>query len=102
AMMQGRGRDALGTILDTLARYTIEHFAREERIWERGGLPSLEAHRKLHADLAGKVGQFIADFRAGRASLSMEMMTFLREWLVDHVFKCDKASVRAITEKRAA
>ena len=102
AMMQSKGREVLGAILDTLARYTVEHFAREERIWEQGGLPSLDGHRQLHADLAGKVQRFITDFHGGRAALSMEMMAFLREWLVDHVFKSDKAGARLIAERRAA
>ena len=96
AMMQAKGREALGAILDKLATYTVEHFAREEAIWSAGSLTSLDGHRRLHADLAGKVTAFIGDFRAGKAHLTTEMMTFLREWLVDHVFKTDKAAAKAI------
>ncbi len=97
AMMQSKGREILGDILGKLARYTTEHFSREENIWEAGNMPSLAAHKKLHAELAGQVGQFVEDYRIGKATLSMEMMAFLREWLVDHVFKVDKAGVRMIS-----
>jgi methyl-accepting chemotaxis protein len=96
AMMEGKGRELLASILDRLAAYVAGHFAREERIWEKGGLPGLEEHRRLHADLAAKVAGLITDFRSGRATLTMETMAFLREWLVDHVFKVDKSAARTI------
>jgi len=100
AMMQSKGRDVLGGILDNLTSYTSEHFAREERIWAEGGLPSLAGHRQTHRDLLDKVGGFIEDFRGGKATLSMEMLAFLREWLTEHVFKTDKAAVAALAPRR--
>ncbi|MBI5166086.1 MAG: bacteriohemerythrin [Magnetospirillum sp.] len=100
AMMQSHGREVLGSILDRLVRYTVEHFAREERIWADGGLASLDRHRLTHRALADKVARFGEDFRSGKAALSMEMLAFLRQWLVDHVFKVDMAGVKAIAAGR--
>ncbi|OAN45680.1 hypothetical protein A6A04_07405 [Paramagnetospirillum marisnigri] len=96
AMIAGKGRDILGAILDRLADYTTRHFAREEAIWEQGGLDSLEEHRRFHRDLLAKVKSFAEDFRLGKATLSMDMMTFLRDWLMKHVFKTDKQAVATI------
>lgn len=100
AMMQSKGRDVLGGILNKLAHYTTDHFAREERIWQDGGLPSLAGHKKVHADLLAKVGQFAEDFHNGKKTISMEMLAFLREWLMDHVFKTDKQAVLALAAKQ--
>ncbi len=100
AMMQSKGRDVLGGILDKLVSYTSEHFTREERIWAEGDLPSLAGHRQAHRELLEKVGGFIEDFRGGKATLSIEMLAFLREWLVGHVFKTDKAAVAALAPRR--
>jgi len=102
AMMQSKGRAVLGELLEKLATYAVEHFAREERVWEAGDLPSLAEHRRAHIDLAEKVGAFIEAYRAGKATLTMETMAFLRDWLVNHVFKTDKAAARLLATSKAA
>ena len=96
AMMQSHGRHIIAGILEKLAGYTVEHFAREEAIWRQGDLDGLDGHIKLHTDLATQVAQFVADHGAGKATLTMEVLTFLREWLLEHVFKTDKTAVRAL------
>ncbi|MTJ82008.1 MAG: bacteriohemerythrin [Telmatospirillum sp.] len=96
AMLAGRGEEAVAPLLERLLAYTRDHFAREEDIWAKSGLPTLAQHRETHADLIRAVEQFQKDFLAGKAALSTEMMDFLRGWLVDHVFKTDKAAVRRI------
>ncbi len=102
AMVEGKGRDIAADVLNKLVNYTREHFAREEAIWQKGGLRSLPQHRKTHADLVSKVEQFQKSFVAGQATLTTELMAFLREWLIDHVFKTDKAGVREIGADVAA
>jgi methyl-accepting chemotaxis protein len=96
AMLDGKGQDAASGILASLLQYTRDHFAREEVIWRDGGLTTLSQHQKIHADLVAKVEQFQRDFVAGKAALTADLMSFLREWLIDHVFKTDKACVKAI------
>ena len=96
AMTYGKGGDVTGEILAKLAQYTVEHFAREEAIWAEGGLATLDDHRRIHADLVGKVLQFQADLTRGKATLTIEMMVFLRDWLMNHVFKADKACAQEI------
>ncbi len=98
AMLEGNGRDAAGGILDKLISYTREHFAREEGIWQKGGLSSLDDHRRVHAGLVTKVERLRKDFSTGNAVLTMDVMAFLRGWLIDHVFRTDKACVKAIAD----
>jgi len=98
AMMQGMGRNIAADILDKLVNYTRDHFGREEAIWRRGGLKSLAEHETAHRNLVSKVEEFQRQFAAGKASLTADLMSFLREWLVDHVFKTDKAGVVAINK----
>ncbi|HIJ63150.1 MAG TPA: bacteriohemerythrin, partial [Rhodospirillaceae bacterium] len=101
AMHAGQGRAIASTTLDKLVRYTVEHFAREEAILRDGGLVDIAGHQQAHADLAAKVRVFQKDFEAGTATLTADLMSFLREWLVNHVFKLDRAGVRAIQLKKA-
>ena len=97
AMLEGKGRDVISDTLGKLVQYTRDHFAREEIIWSKGGLTSLPEHQQKHADLVNKVLKFQSDFAAGKATLTADMMSFLRAWLIDHVFKTDKAGVREIS-----
>ena len=99
AMLKGHGRDIIADTLGKLVQYTRDHFAREEAIWAHGGLTSLADHQQKHADLVTKVLQFQRDFTAGNATLTTEIMSFLREWLINHVFKTDKAGVREISAR---
>jgi len=100
AMHAGQGRAIAADILGNLVQYTCDHFAREEAIFQQGGLAGLPQHRQEHVDLATKVQAFQRDFDAGKATLTADLMSFLREWLINHVFKSDKIGVREIAERR--
>ncbi len=97
AMLEGKGRDVASDTLAKLVQYTHDHFGREEAIWRQGGLKSLDQHQKTHAGLIDKVEQFQREFVAGKATLTADLMSFLREWLINHVFKTDKAGVKEIS-----
>jgi methyl-accepting chemotaxis protein len=97
AMIEGKGRDVVADVLNKLVQYTRDHFAREEVIWREGGLTSLAAHERTHAGLVEKVEQFRRDYLAGKATLTADLMAFLRDWLIAHVFRTDKAGVNEIT-----
>lgn len=99
AMIRGQGDDVAADILKKLVQYTRDHFGREQIIWETGGLESLPSHLKTHSNLVEKVEKFQADFASGKAKLTGELMTFLRHWLIHHVFKTDKAAVAEIAAR---
>ncbi len=99
AMLDGKGRDLMADILGKLVQYTRDHFTREEIIWSKGGLNSLAEHQRIHHELVIKIEQFQRDFTSGKATLTTEIMSFLREWLIEHVFKTDKAGVREIARE---
>ncbi len=90
AMRQGKGTDVLGRILDELVDYSKEHFGTEEKYFERFGYPEASQHKKEHANFVRKVEQFKNDFQAGKVCLSVEVMTFLSNWLQNHIRQSDK------------
>lgn len=102
AMLHGEGHATSAEILNKLVQYTLDHFAREEAIWTQGGLSTLDKHKRMHADLVQNVKKFQEDFLAGKATLTTDLMTFLRQWLINHVFKTDKADVKEIASKAAS
>ena len=89
-------RTVLLGILRELADFSTKHFAREEVIWQDGGLTSLAGHKEIHRDLLNQINDFVKKFSDGQVEITVDLMTFLRNWLVEHVFQTDKAAVTQI------
>jgi len=96
AMTAGKGKDILGGILAELAKDTQEHFEREESVWKAGGYVDFNRHKQQHVDLFQTVGEFKAKYDQGTARLSLDVMNFMREWLMHHILTSDKAAAEAI------
>ena len=90
AMVQRAGKTVLASTLDELARYTVQHFKTEEQLMDAAGYDDLEAHRQLHEKLVAQVLEFKQRFEAGDATVTMDLMTFLRDWLLDHINRVDR------------
>ncbi|MEW6219265.1 MAG: bacteriohemerythrin [Thermodesulfobacteriota bacterium] len=90
AMLQGQGKQALGTILGSLISYAGSHFATEERLMRQHGFPGYEEHAGKHAKMTEKVLDLARQHEAGRPALTIEVMKFLQDWLDKHILGTDK------------
>jgi hemerythrin-like metal-binding protein len=90
AMMTGKAKNVLGALLDKLVKYTVEHFAYEERMMEAAKYPNLVTHRAHHTDLTKQVGDFMARYKRGDGALNIELLRFLSDWLTKHIQHEDK------------
>jgi hemerythrin len=90
AMSKGQANKVLGPLLDELVKYTVVHFATEERLFKHYGYPDAVAHKKEHDDLTAQAKKLQADFNAGRVSLSLQVGAFLKDWLSHHILQSDK------------
>ncbi|OIQ50981.1 Methyl-accepting chemotaxis protein I [Pseudodesulfovibrio hydrargyri] len=98
AMQEGRGRDYLGELLEQLKNYTVTHFGTEEEYFRQVGYKGAESHEKIHKELVQTVLDFEAKFKSGEATVTRELMTFLRDWLQNHIKKIDKSYVKTLNE----
>lgn len=89
AMRQGKGNQAIGSILDGLASYTRTHFAHEEKLMKDAKYEAYEEHKREHDTLSRQVLEIQNKYRSGNV-LSLEIMSFLKEWLVTHIQGSDK------------
>jgi methyl-accepting chemotaxis protein len=94
AMQEGRGHDSLGELLEQLKDYTVNHFGTEEELFRKTGYKGAEGHEEIHRDLVNTVLEFEQKFKSGEATITRELMTFLRDWLQNHIKKVDKAYVK--------
>lgn len=90
AMKVGKGREILGEIVTNLVNYTDTHFKTEEAYFEKFGYPNTADHKKEHTAFVQKVADFKEGFEQKRLSVSVEVMTFLSDWLRNHIMGTDK------------
>jgi methyl-accepting chemotaxis protein/hemerythrin len=90
AMRTGKGVKVLAKLVDGLKNYTVDHFATEERLMMQHKYPGYLAHKKEHERFVAKVLEFENAFTHGKASLTMDVMRFLKDWLVGHIKGVDK------------
>jgi len=92
AMNAGKGKDRLAPILDGLVSYTVSHFQHEERLMKQHGYAGYAAHKDEHDKLTHQVADIQQKFKGGAtAALSVEVMNFLKNWLIKHIMGTDKA-----------
>ncbi len=89
ALVSNAGTESIAAILRRLTAYTVEHFRHEEDVMRRAGYPGFAEHKAKHAALVKRVGELNAKVTAGKARISMEVMSFLRDWLRGHISGSD-------------
>ena len=92
----GQGVEGLRSILDELVQYTVYHFGTEERLATAAGLELSAQHRAEHDGFVADIAAFKQKFDAGSATLSVEVMHFLRDWLSRHIMQTDKKLALAL------
>jgi len=78
-------------VLAELVRYTRVHFATEECLMRVFGYPGYEEHKVAHDRLVARVELFLTDFRERGPKGGLDLLYFLREWLMRHINEEDKA-----------
>ena len=102
AMAQGLGQEHLGEILDGLVAYTAKHFAHEEELFATYHYSETEQHIAEHQLLVSQVMEFQVKFKEKRASVNMELMRFLKDWLIGHILGSDKRYSELLVSHRVA
>ena len=89
-MMSGRGKITLGGILQALIEYTTTHFAHEEKLLVSSAYPDCLAHQKEHADLLRQILNIRRQYETvGPSAVTIPVMSFLENWLINHITGAD-------------
>lgn len=99
AMRTGKGKDALGKILNGLVAYTKSHFALEETLMQKHNYPAFSEHKKEHTALCDQVLAFGKKFEANEPGVAVQVCTFLKEWITTHIQGTDKKYAPFLIEK---
>jgi len=90
AMYRGESLKVLQDALNSLIEYVVVHFTTEEQYMQKYAYPEFDKHKKAHIFLRDKTLQIHRNFSEGKPVLTAEVITFLRNWLKDHVMNMDK------------
>ena len=85
AMMQGQAQQAAGPLLQRLVDYTRNHFSSEEALMAKAQYAGLAQHKIKHQELLKQVDEFVARHKRREATLNVHLLTFLRDWLTQHI-----------------
>lgn len=73
---------------DYMASYAISHFKDEEAFMEKMNYPSLESHKKVHANLIASVQNYRSQIEKGELNKA-KLASFLKNWLFTHIIGVD-------------
>jgi len=72
-------------MLYSLTMYTITHFTNEE-IWMRNcNYPRMEEHVRGHQGFTQRLAGFEQNFHGGTGIFALDIITFLKVWLLTHI-----------------
>jgi len=89
-MKEGKGREILEKVLNGLVEYTIFHFSYEEEIFIRHNYPEFRTHASKHVELINQVKNYVKKFESGNSVSTVDLMNFLKDWLLTHIMETDK------------
>lgn len=85
----GAARSAVGTQLDDLISYVVNHFAHEEKEMQAKNFAGFAAHKAEHDALVGICAGLQQKFHAGEADVTEEVGQMVKGWLDNHIPKFD-------------
>jgi len=89
-MHAGSAKEAVAKTLDELINYTGSHFQYEEKLFAKHDYPEQTRHKEMHGKLVGQVLDFQAQFKKGAKDVDIDLMEFLKDWLINHIKKTDQ------------
>ncbi len=94
AVQNLRCAEAVDEIMPKLVDYTRYHFEEEESRMQELGYPEYKQHKAQHDAFKQKLDQLAAKAKGApdgeRASVTLDMLRFLNDWLVQHIGEVDQ------------
>lgn len=102
ALMLNDHQHELEAIVTELRNYTMYHFQTEENIMSEVGYLEAPSHAQMHQKFIASIYDFQARLQYGESFIAVELLTFLKDWLVEHIQRTDRALADFILAKEAS
>lgn len=90
AMSKGEAKEAIGEIVNGLIQYSVVHFNREEVYMKTTGYENFDKHKAAHDSFTEKVKGYRKSLESGQFNITVEVVSFLRDWLINHIQFTDR------------
>ena len=90
-----RGAREVGRVLKAMEKYAYVHFRAEERMMDHYAFPGLDRQRHQHHRFEKKLCEFYAELHDNPLTAPLDILTFLRDWLIQHI-KHEDAQLRSL------
>ena len=88
-------------LIEDLEKYTVAHFTAEEAYMQSIGYPELDTHKNAHRDFVDRVARE-KQHAIETSAFSLDLIHYLREWLVNHIRVTDKRYADYTSTKQQA
>lgn len=89
-------QDILNKTFTELVNYTIYHFNFEEDMMLKSGYRAFQNHKNEHSCFVEKVNYYAAKLDINDNKELLEVINFLKDWLLKHILVVDKQTVLSI------
>ena len=89
-----KDKQKMEKIIDRLIEYTVYHFKTEEDLLIKHNYPNTEKHKEEHQGFVNQVHQFQADCLSEKKPIRLEVFSFLKKWILNHIIGFDKQYMR--------
>jgi hemerythrin len=83
-------KEKMNDIFDHLTDYTKKHFSTEEIVLRRYKYAEFDQHKQEHDKFIDRLEELKTDFASEKVTVSLEVLNFLKNWLLNHILISDK------------
>jgi hemerythrin len=76
--------------LHAMVEYVVLHFSTEEKIMGQIQYPRIAEQKEQHAAFTRKVLEESKKFESGKHGIPLELVHFLKDWIISHIAVFDK------------
>lgn len=88
--LNGESQEDIHSAIAELSNYSITHFETEEKYLEEFEYPEIEIHKIKHRTFINKIVDFKYEYSSGKDNLAMDILSYLTDWLRNHILIEDK------------
>jgi len=101
AMLKGGVKNDMEMIFKDLIAYTESHFSAEEAMLKKINYPRLASHQQQHLEFVQTARNLHAQLLAGKFTVSMDLLRYLKTWLSEHILGTDQQYAPFLADQRS-